>query len=75
MILSTKDPLEITKARGVTSQEVTKPGALGIVNPCMNLNGSGVASARDVFVFHDDHMDEPYSMIEISLPMDSGHFD
>ena len=73
MILSTRDALEITKARGVTSQDVTKPGALGIVNPCMNLNGPGTSSVRDVFICYEDHMEEAYSMIDYSLSMDSLH--
>jgi hypothetical protein len=73
MILSTRDALEITKARGVTSQDVTKPGALGIVNPCMNLNRPGTSSVRDVFVCYEDHMEEAYSMIDYSLSMDSLH--
>lgn len=75
MILSTRDALEITRARGVTSQEVTKPGALGIVNPCINLNGPGLTSVRDVFVWIEDHMEEAYSTIEYSLSMDSLHVD
>ena len=73
IILSTRDALEITKARGVTCQEVTKPGALGIANPHMNLNGPGITSVRDAYVY--DHMEEPHSMTDSSLPMDSSHSD
>lgn len=71
MLLSTKDPLEITKALGITSQEVTRPGALGLANPSMNLNGSGIASVRDVVCYEE----EPHSQKEYSFPTESLHFD